>query len=147
MGTEFFGIVRKTETSTDYPALETPLFLVGKGKDKAAGDKQKSKQLIHPPLALGWASDKDLETPNLHLRKPWPSCLDRAQPSSGLPTLAAPKWSLKKPPRTSARSAPSMGAMLWESGAADGKLLRGHSPNRGKFFSLLVWNLVKFETS
>lgn len=27
------------------------LSLVGKGKDKAAGDK--SNQLIHPPLALG----------------------------------------------------------------------------------------------
>ena len=37
----------------DYCALEAPLFLVGKGTDKAAGDKQKSNQLIHPPLVLG----------------------------------------------------------------------------------------------
>lgn len=58
MRDEFFGVVRRTENSTDCCALEAPLFLVGKGKDKAAGDKQKSNQLIHPPLALGWASDR-----------------------------------------------------------------------------------------
>lgn len=53
MGDECFGIVRRKENSADYCALEAALFLVGKGKDKAAGDKRKSKQLIHPPLALG----------------------------------------------------------------------------------------------
>lgn len=150
MGDEFFSVVRKKENSTDCCALEAPLFLVGKGKDKAAGDKQKSNQLIHPPLALGWASDMDLEPPNLRLQKPWPSHTDWAHPSSGLATLPAPKapkLSLKKPPRASARSAPGVGAVLWEAGPADEKLLRGHSPNCGKFFSLLVWNLVKFEAS
>lgn len=134
MRDEFFGVVGKKQNSTDCCALKAPLFLAGKGKDKAAGDKQKSNQLIHPPLALGWASDTDLEPPNLHLRKP--SRTDWAHPSSGLathPAPKAPKLSLKKPSRASAGSAPRVGAVLWGPGPADEKLLQGRSPTVGSF--------------
>lgn len=89
MRDEFFGVVGKKQNSTDCCALKAPLFLAGKGKDKAAGDKQKSNQLIHPPLALGWASDTDLEPPNLHLRKP--SRTDWATPALVLPHVQHPK--------------------------------------------------------
>lgn len=61
------------------------LFHAGKWRDEAAGDGQKSNQLIHPPLMLGWASEKDREPPDLQLWKPWPSRADWALPALVFP--------------------------------------------------------------
>lgn len=89
MRDEFFGIVNQKANSIDYCVLEAPLFLVGKGKDKAAGDCTNQTSLftsINTWLSFRQGSGASKPPSAKALTKPHrPS-----PPSSSSPTLPAP---------------------------------------------------------